>query len=140
MSGRPTVNGPAHKWYNQADSRSGQRTPNHPHPFGVPAIMDQGYYTDLFRKLGYNLAAHYFEPAVLDRFRNDPNYKVADTRVSTKYDATTESSPIQQYVWGRKADGQPCIVVLLPHLPPFRPAINFTGRHMSFRPQASEAG
>ena len=94
-----------------------RKTPNHPHLFGVPAIMDQGYYVDLFRKHeGLGLVAHFFEPAVLDRFRNDPNYKVADTMVSTKYDATTEPSCIQQYVWGRRTDGEPCIAVLLRHL------------------------
>ena len=36
--------------------------------------------------------------------------------VSTKYDATTEPSCIQQYVWGRKENGEPCIAVLLRHL------------------------
>jgi hypothetical protein len=79
--------------------------------------MDQGYYVDLFRNHeGQGLVALFFEPAVLDRFRNNPNYKVADTMVSTKFDATTEPSCIQQYVWGRKADGEPCIAVLLRHL------------------------
>jgi hypothetical protein len=78
--------------------------------------MDQGYYAKKFRKLGEGWHLHFFEPAVLDRFRNDPNYEVSDTRVSTKDGTEAELSGIQQYVWGHKVDGQPCIVVLLPHL------------------------
>jgi hypothetical protein len=78
---------------------------------------DQGNYTDKFSgHKGQGLVAYFFEPAVLDRFRNDPNYKVTDSMVSSKEDSQADSSWIQQYMWGRKADGQPCIAVLLRHL------------------------
>lgn len=78
---------------------------------------DRGYYTDKFsRHKGLGMLACFFEPAVLDRFRNDPNYRITESMISSKDDSQAESSCIQQYVWGRKADGQPCIAVLLRHL------------------------
>ena len=78
---------------------------------------DHGYYTDKFSgHKGLGLVAYFFEPAVLDRFRDDPNYRVTESMVSSKDDSQAESSWIQQYMWGRKGDGQPCIAVLLRHL------------------------
>jgi hypothetical protein len=79
-------------------------------------IMNKGHYSKKSRRLGEGWHPHFFEPAVLDRFRDDPNYEVSDTRVSTRDGAKVRLSGVQQYVWGRKASGEPCIVVLLPHL------------------------
>lgn len=80
--------------------------------------MDQGYYSKRHQDTGYQIEPHYFDPSVLDKYRNDPHYSVTDSRVSTKDGAPTpiEPSSIQQYVWGRKPDGSPCVVVILAHL------------------------
>ena len=74
------------------------------------------YYTRLFEKTGAHLQVHFFEPSVLDKFRDDPSYSVDSTRFSTRNGCAIDSSGIQQYVWGYRANGSPCIAVLLPHL------------------------
>ena len=75
-------------------------------------------YSTEYDEHGYQLKVYFFEPDVLDFYRDNPHYHFEPTRFSTK-DALPEgmaASGIQQYVWGKKADGQPCVAALLPHL------------------------
>ena len=80
--------------------------------------MKDGHYSKRQRETGYQIEPHFFDPSVLDKYRDDPHYTVTERRVSTKDEAPShvESSGIQQYVWGHEADGSPCVVVILAHL------------------------
>lgn len=75
-------------------------------------------YSSEYEQHGYQLKAYFFEPDVLDFYRDNPNYHFEATRFSTKdpLPEGVEVSGIQQYVWGKKADGLPCVVALVPHL------------------------
>ncbi|MGD0651550.1 MAG: hypothetical protein ABSA97_10500 [Verrucomicrobiia bacterium] len=86
------------------------------------SAMRVGYYTKRLRKSNQQLEVHFFEPSVLEKYRNDPNYSLRMTRLSTKHGSGVELSALQQYVWGHKPDGSPCVVVLLSHLNALSPA------------------
>src|SRR5438552_18462904 len=80
--------------------------------------MLEGCYSKRAREADSEVEPHFFEPRVLDRYKDDPWFEVTGTRVSTKDRAPdhVESSMIQQYVWGSTAKGEPCVVVILAHL------------------------
>lgn len=59
---------------------------------------------------------HFFEPSVLDHIKEDPNYDFCGNRFYTKSNASIEPSAIQQFMWGSKIDGSPCIAALRSHL------------------------
>src|SRR5262245_38311991 len=79
-------------------------------------MQRKGHYSRLYEKKGWQWRLHFFEPSVLDHFKEDPNYDFYGDKFYTKHDAPIEPSGIQQFMWGRKADGSPCIAALLPHL------------------------
>ncbi len=84
---------------------------------GYSARRTEGHYSMLFRQdHGVGIQPYFFEPSVLDKYRDDPNYHVTSYRISTEDGSSAEGSSIQQYVWGNKPDGTPCVVVLLAHL------------------------
>ena len=101
--------------------------------------MTEGHYTTKFRKLGECLRPHFFEPDVLDKFRNDPNYEVHPNCLSGKDYAPIELSSLQQYMWARKRNGEPCVAVLLPHLPMLseRDQLHFLSHELSSQEAAS---
>ena len=74
-----------------------------------------GYYSKRLRKTNNRLEWHFFEPSVLEKYRNDPSYNLRETSLGTNL-GTEKSSGLQQYVWGHKADGNPCVAALLSHL------------------------
>jgi hypothetical protein len=76
----------------------------------------KGYYSRLYRRKGGELQLHFFEPSVLDHFKEDPNYNFYGNKFYTKDDATIDPSGIQEFMWARKGDGSACIAALLPHL------------------------
>jgi hypothetical protein len=77
----------------------------------------EGHYSRLFQgDHGVGLRPYFFEPSVLDKYRDDPNCELGPRWLGTKDGAPIDSSYIQQYVWGHKEDGTPCVVVLLAHL------------------------
>jgi len=76
----------------------------------------KGHYSRLYEKKGWQWRLHFFEPSVLDHVKEDPNYNFYGNKFYTKPDAPIEPSGIQQFMWGRKADGSPCIAALQPHL------------------------
>ena len=76
----------------------------------------KGHYSRLYEKKGWQWRLHFFEPSVLDHVKEDPNYNFYGNKFYTKPEASIEPSGIQQFMWGYKADGNPCIAALLPHL------------------------
>lgn len=80
--------------------------------------MGVGPYSRLYRQKGGELHVHFFEPNVLDPYRENPDYAFRGNRFSTKENLAKgiEPSGIQQFVWGSKADGDPCVAALRPHL------------------------
>jgi hypothetical protein len=79
-------------------------------------MRKKGYYSRLYQSKGGELQVHFFEPSVLEHVKEDPNYNFCGNRFYTKRDAAIEPSAIQQFMWGRKYDGSPCIAALRPHL------------------------
>jgi hypothetical protein len=82
------------------------------------AMKEKGYYTELFRREGGQLALHFYEPSVLDQHKESPQYNFHGNWFSTKENLPEpiEPSGIQQFVWARKADGTPCVAALRSHL------------------------
>lgn len=78
-------------------------------------MFRSGYYTKRLKKSGNGLEWHFFEPSVLEKYRNDPGYELRETSLGTA-SGSGRSSGLQQYVWGHKADGTPCVAVFLAHL------------------------
>jgi len=79
-------------------------------------MIKTGTYTKRLRKTNKQLEPHFFEPSVLDRYRNDPDYALRETGLGTTEGSDAKPSSLQQYVWGHKANGSPCIMAFLYHL------------------------
>jgi hypothetical protein len=79
-------------------------------------MKTKGYYSRLYQNEKRDLQVHFFEPSVLDHFKEDPNYNFDGNKFYTKHDASIEPSGIQQFMWARKGDQSSCIAALLAHL------------------------
>jgi hypothetical protein len=79
-------------------------------------VIRTGPYSRNLKKTHAELKPHYFELAVLDKYRNDPNYSLRDHGLGTNEGSGVPSSGLQQFVWGHKSDGSACIMVFLVHL------------------------
>lgn len=80
--------------------------------------MNKGYYKSRFDRTGKQLEVRFFNPDVLDRYKNSPYYILSEANIATKYDVpkNVRRVGLQQYVWGKKKDKTPCIAVLLSHI------------------------
>ena len=80
--------------------------------------MRQGHFSYLFHSEGGELAVHFFEPNVLDHYRQHPDYNFHGNSFYTKEDTGKRIDPsgIQKFVWAQKPDGKPCVAALRSHL------------------------
>jgi len=68
----------------------------------------KGYYKSRLDRIKNSLEWRFFEPEVLDRYKNDPCYSCESSSII--------GLGLQQYVWGVKANGSRCIAVILSHI------------------------
>ena len=68
----------------------------------------KGFYKSRFDRTKNSLEWRFFDPEVLDRYKNSPHYSCNSSSII--------GLGLQQYVWGTKRDGGKCIAVILSHI------------------------